>query len=282
MKLPLEICGFKKYTKKPNAICAGTLYTKEIPLSVPFEKKRTLRVYLPEEYDGKKRFPVIYMCDGQNSVDAYTSAYGEWNMDERMQELVKEGYSPFIIVGCDCPRLPMHRCSEYIIEEGTYRVGRNVIQSYGKLYAKDIVKKIKPEIDKVFMTLPDKEHTAHGGSSMGGLFSFEIVSHYPDVFSFGLCFSPAFFLMKVKKYIEILDKRDYQINKQKFFFFSGGQDLDRRIFPGTMKVYKYLEQRGYDKEHNAFLYVSSLGHNEKAWNTVLKDAIRFWNIKKED
>ncbi|MCR5505588.1 MAG: hypothetical protein K6F07_01165 [Bacilli bacterium] len=282
MKLPLEISGFKKYVTKPNAICAGTLYTKEVRLSVPHEKKRTLRVYLPEEYDGKRRFPVLYVCDAQNSVDRYTSAYGEWNMDERMVELVKEGYSPFIVVGCDCPRNPTHRFGEYVMEEvGIVRYKGND-RGYGKIYAKDIVNKIKPEIDRVFKTLPEKEFTGYGGSSMGGLFAFDIVSSYPDVFSFALCFSPAFFTLKVNEYYGRLAQRNFRINEQKFFLFSGDQDLDARILPGTMKMYKYLKSLGYDGEHNNLLIVSNLGHNEASWNKVFKDAIRFWNIKKED
>lgn len=282
MKLPLEISGFKKYIKKPNAISSGTLYTKEITLSVPYEKKRTLRVYLPEEYDGKKRFPVMYLCDAQNMVDKYTSAFGEWNFDERMVETTKEGYSPFIIVGCDCPKKPFNRMREYIMEETPIARNKEPVKGYGKIYAKDIVTKIKPEIDRVFMTLPDKEHTAHGGSSMGGLFSFDIVSSYPDVFSFALSFSPAFFVMKVKEYEEAVAKRNYQINKQKYFFFSGDQDLDARILPGTLKMYKYMKKLGFDWEHNALLIVSTLGHNERSWNEVLNQAIKFWNMKKED
>ena len=59
-----------KYIKKPNTIDKGTLYIGEVDIkTLKIEPKRNIRIYLPSNYDDKKRFPVIYMMDGKNLFD---------------------------------------------------------------------------------------------------------------------------------------------------------------------------------------------------------------------
>ena len=76
-----QIGPFKLYTKKPNDITWGNLYTMEVVLPVLEQKKRTVRVFLPEGYSTNKKYPVLYMADGQNIVDKYTTASGAWDID---------------------------------------------------------------------------------------------------------------------------------------------------------------------------------------------------------
>ena len=105
---------FKLYNKKPNDIKYGHIYTLQVKLPVPFEKERTVRIYLPEGYNSNRKYPVMFMTDGQNIVDKYTSAYGAWDIDVRQHELIKEGFTPFIVVGIDCPKTnPIYRNMEY-------------------------------------------------------------------------------------------------------------------------------------------------------------------------
>ena len=100
-----NIGPFKLYNQKPNDITCGYLYTMDVILPVPNCKRRTIRVYLPQGFSMKKRYPVIYMTDGQNIVDKYTTAFGAWDIDVRQKELIEEGYHPFIVVGVDCPKV---------------------------------------------------------------------------------------------------------------------------------------------------------------------------------
>src|SRR5262249_13526756 len=64
---------------------------------------RTIIVFLPPGYedDESKRFPVLYMHDGQNLFDEATSFQGiEWKVDETAQRLITAGkIQPIIIVG---------------------------------------------------------------------------------------------------------------------------------------------------------------------------------------
>jgi len=62
-------------------------------------RKRTIRVYLPGGYTtSKKRYPVLYMHDGQNLFDNATSFAGEWGVDEFMDST---HLKKCIIVGID-------------------------------------------------------------------------------------------------------------------------------------------------------------------------------------
>ena len=273
--LPDKIGRFTKYTKTPNAIKYGTLYTLTVNVDVPFEQKRTLRVYLPEDYDQTKRYPVLYMCDAQNIVDRYTSAYGEWDIDEHMHALIKEGKKSFIVAGLDCPKAPAHRIREYSLSNAPI-IYRKVSKPYGKLYSEYIINVIKPLIDKTFKTLKDRENTGFGGSSMGGLCAFDMVSLYPEVFSFALCFSPAFLVLKRREYFDEVRKRTFYPDEQKFYLYTGGADLDAKILPGTIKMYKELKKRGFDENHLALLVDSEVGHCEASWSKYFKNAIRFW------
>ena len=76
------------------------------------------------------------------------------------------------------------------------------------------VNQLKPLIDKYFSTYPDKEHTAFGGSSMGGLAAFNFATKRNDIYGFALCFSPAFHLFDKKELYDYADSLN--INPQEF------------------------------------------------------------------
>ena len=150
-------------------------------------KDRDIVVWLPPGYfeNTYKYYPVLYMHDGQNVFDPKTSAFGaDWQMDETADSLIKRHLiKPIIIVGVyNTP----DRSSEYAANDTGYA------------YMNFIIYKLKSFIDSVYRTLPDRENTATGGSSLAGLISFMLVWKHSDVFSMAACLSPAsmqFFLM---------------------------------------------------------------------------------------
>ncbi|GIW22165.1 MAG: hypothetical protein KatS3mg068_1172 [Candidatus Sericytochromatia bacterium] len=55
--------------------------------------QREIVIYLPPSYNSNnnKRYPVLYMHDGQNIFDKYTGAFGkEWYVDEKVDYLIKK------------------------------------------------------------------------------------------------------------------------------------------------------------------------------------------------
>lgn len=65
-------------------------------------RSRRIWVYLPPGYDaGKRKYPVLYMHDGQNLFDNFTSGFGEWGVDEWLDSLGLLGKQECIVVGID-------------------------------------------------------------------------------------------------------------------------------------------------------------------------------------
>src|SRR5574344_155006 len=238
---------FSLYEVKPTTVRYGKVYLARVKIDVPFEKKRTVRLYIPEDYEPSTKYPVLYMSDGQNLVDKYTSAFGDWKLDLRMHELIKKGYSSFIIVGIDCPKNPTHRILEYSFP----KIGFNTSvlksinstvnsESYGDKFLTFLVNIIKPMVDSYFST---SEISAIGGSSMGGLFALNGYITYPDVFSFCLSFSPAFQIYPRKQLINYLEQNSSHINmKGKIFFYTGAMGFEKQFFSPTISMHRYFQK----------------------------------------
>ena len=152
---------------------------------------RNVLVYLPPGYDEdtERRYPVLYMHDGQNLVrpeDAFGGVV--WAIDETAQALIQSGVvEPLIIVGIyNTP----HRVDEYThvkAERGRMRGHGGKADQYGRM----IIEEIKPFIDGEYRTKPEREFTGLGGSSLGGLVSLYLGLERPDVFSRLAVMSPS-------------------------------------------------------------------------------------------
>lgn len=274
-----KIEGFELYTNTPNEIHFGSLYTRTIKISCSKESKRTLRVWLPEDYDDQKRYEVIYMTDGQNMVDACTSGYGEWNMEDHIHNLQKRGLNGYILVGIDCPLKPKRRMEEY----SPYKLapyhgkGKFLFQVYGIKFAKCIIEEIKPLIDKTFKTI--SERSGFAGSSMGGLFSFYISTAYPEIFKFALCFSPAICLTdknQLQKWFNSLN-----VNAEAFprlYFYGGQKDkFESKFATSAINTYDFLISKGLtDKDVGITIDPNEI-HHETAWSKYVEKSLLFIN-----
>jgi predicted alpha/beta superfamily hydrolase len=230
-------------------------------------KERDVIVWLPPGYDSTdKRYPVIYLQDGQNLFDVSTSAFGnEWRVDETADSMVRAGtIPPVIIVGINNTS---DRSDEYLPWK------KNAA------YKNFLVHKLKPFIDSAYRTKKDAANTIVGGSSAGGIFAFMIVWEYPRVFSKAICMSPAFVSPDGFK-----DKFDYVINvreaeqrpKKVFFYIdNGGRDLDKLLQPGVDQMISALAQKRYrgGKDY-VFIRDEAATHNEAAWANRLPYALK--------
>ena len=181
-------------------------------------RKRRVWLYLPPDYEtSNESYPVVYMHDGQNLFDSSTSNYGEWNVDETLDKLVKEKNLKLIVVGIDnggSKRLDEY--SPWINEK--YGGGK------GDLYLDFIIETLKPYIDSNYKTLKDKNNTAIIGSSMGGLISHYAGLKYPKIFGKIGVFSPAFwFSPEVNEFTKtngnIKDTKMYFLYTQHYAIF---------------------------------------------------------------
>lgn len=153
-------------------------------------EKRYAYVYVPNEARRRpgRRYPVLYMFDGHNVFFDSDATYGKsWGMAEYM----KKTRTPLIIAAVECNHSPDHgRLSEYSPFSFTDRE-LGPIEGRGHTTMEWLVNTFKPYIDSHYPTLPDREHTFIGGSSMGGLMSLYAVTEYNHVFSRAAALSPS-------------------------------------------------------------------------------------------
>ncbi len=169
----------------PNA----TLHRHQQFHSAFLTDDRDVLVWLPPGYADQpdRRYPVLYMHDGQNLFDPDTAFQpGEhWRLGETAAELIAAArLEPLIIVG-------VHNTGETRLHEYTptndVDLGGGLAGDYGRL----MVEELKPLIDRTYRTLPDAAHTGLGGSSLGGLVTLHLGFAHPGVFSRLAALSPS-------------------------------------------------------------------------------------------
>ncbi|HLP00070.1 MAG TPA: alpha/beta hydrolase-fold protein, partial [Fimbriimonas sp.] len=126
---------------------AGTIETLAQFESKHLGNKRNIRVYLPPQYatEPNRKFPVLYMHDGQNVFDGATSFIPnqEWRADEAAEMLIKSNFvEPLIIIAIDNGEVA--RADEYLHKEirmGAQRGGGKAAL-YGKFVVEEVMKVI--------------------------------------------------------------------------------------------------------------------------------------------
>lgn len=147
------------------------------------KRRRKVRVWLPDEYAAQPdaRFPVLYTADAQLKFSDRDEElpYGSWRLDEWLIRLAREGrIRPAVVVGVD--NSPA-RMKEYFPVTPEF-------DNYERFLLEELIPWSREEL----RLLDAPEHTAHLGSSMGGLVSFALAANNPEVFGTALCFSPWF------------------------------------------------------------------------------------------
>ena len=220
-------------------------------------RKRRIWIYLPEGYTySKKRYPVLYMHDGQNVFDDATSYAGEWGVDECLDTMKKKCIVVAVDNGQD------KRLNEYCPYNFSLTgIAANYASNKGEgdQYVDFLVKTLKPFIDKKYRTLRDKAHTFIAGSSMGGLISMYAVLKYPGVFGGAGVFSPAFWVgPKIFTDIKTKGKSVHS----KIYFYAGKKESDSMV----QDMLKAMEGMSKVSHSKMTAVIRDEGkHNEQTW-----------------
>ncbi len=210
-------------------------------------------IYLPKEYaNSNKKYPVIYMHDGQNLFDRESSYAGEWRIDESLDS-IKDAAS--IVVG-------IGHGGKKRIEELTPFQNERYGGGGGNKYLAFIRESLKPHIDSVYRTKPEPENTTIFGSSLGGLISFYAAIKYPETFGKAGIYSPAFWINEdIYDWITLQDLTGHS----KLIFLSGTKESEGMV--GDMeKMIKLLQNKGLEKENYNVLIIEGGRHNEELWS----------------
>jgi predicted alpha/beta superfamily hydrolase len=277
--------SWQKYTEtvQQHTVVGDLRIRKGVPGPMP-DNLRDVYVWLPPEYEtSERRYPVIYMHDGQNLFDQHLSYSGEWQVDETMTALSGEGRAAIIVglqnqsEGRRIEYNPYPHQLEGIFWEGS-----------GDDYIRFLVETVKPMIDSDFRTLPQPDTTGIAGSSMGGLISLHGFLTRQDVFGLCGCFSPAFWIGTglsdtIQQYAQGTGKIYLDVGGKEGEVIVGAAphlmdvvDAHDIYLQGVRVLRDALVSKGY-QVGDTLLYVEDAEalHNEPAWAQRLPDALRF-------
>lgn len=146
---------------------------------------RDVLVYLPPSYRrGRRRYPVLYMHDGQNLFDPETSFAGDWGLGRVMEGAARRGLETIVVA---VPNRGPERLDEYspFLDQAAGGGGK------GAAYVRFLARTLKPLVDARYRTSRLRERTGIVGSSMGGLISLYALFRHPEAFGAAGVLSPS-------------------------------------------------------------------------------------------
>jgi len=207
------------------------------PITIPAltgDEPRSAYVYVPDGAlaDPARRYPVLYMFDGQNLFRDADASYGKcWGM---LAYLAAHNV-PLIVAAIECNHhAEAEPCGGRLSEYSPFDFSDGdwgEIRGRGQLTMEYLVNQFKPYVDTHYPAIPDREHTFIGGSSMGGLMTLYALLAYNGVFSRGAALSPSlgFSPNEIKELIRRAD-----IRKTVLYMDCGAGELrrarERRLF----------------------------------------------------
>ena len=219
---------------------------------------RDVAVWLPPDYDAEptRRYPVLYMHDGQNCFDPQTAAFGHaWHIDTEATRLIRAGaIEPLIVVA--------------IWNTPNRRLEYGADSTLSTAYVQFVYTTLKPLIDATYRTRPEAAHTAVMGSSMGGLIAFMMAWGHPEIFAKAACLSPAFGHGDILARVAMTQDGPKPI---RLYLDNGGVGLEATLQPGCDQMLALLRKQGYQEGVQLqWFQEATAEHNEQAW------AARVW------
>jgi predicted alpha/beta superfamily hydrolase len=260
--------GWRDYTMtaEPGHTVVGTVKVLEGVESPQLGNRRDLLVYLPPSYArGDRRYPVIYMHDGQNLFDRATSFGEAWEVDQTLENASSEGLEAIVVA---IPNMGEERLNEY----SPWRDPVHKQGGRGDDYADFVVQTVKPIIDRDFRTRPEREATGIAGSSMGGLISLYTFFRNPETFGFTGVMSAAFWFAAHRIY-GYVEERPFAGGR---IYLDVGTSEGSQEVTDVRRMKALLEKKGYRTGKDLLFFVEMGGqHNERAWARRLRRALHF-------
>lgn len=243
-----------------------------------FGNHRFLRIWLPPGYDdpqnAPRRYPVLYLNDGQNLFESATSFTGvEWQVDETADRLIREAViRPMIFVGID--NAGEDRIREYM----PYRSFQPLLwRVQGSRYPSFLTKELMPFVQQQYRVDAGAQNTGLGGSSLGALISLYTVAVLPGLIGRLLLESPSLWASNRQL---IRQSRTVRRWPERVFLATGTAeggraDRDRSMVEDVRELASMMRRAGLDDNHLCLNMDEGATHHESAWARRFPQALSF-------
>lgn len=221
---------------------------------------RDVLIYLPPSYgtDPERRYPVLYLQDGQNVFDAATSFAGEWGADESAEELAARGLEAILVAVPNSPA----RAAEYSpwpLRSFPSRRGGRRHTGQAQVYLDFLLGTVKPRVEADFPVTRERAYTGIAGSSLGALISLYACLSRPGVFGFCAALSPA--LWPGRGQIITLARR-WPDPAMRLYLDVGRREAGERFVMQVQRLAHLLRHQGCTV---AYVEDPAGEHNEQCW-----------------
>jgi predicted alpha/beta superfamily hydrolase len=243
-----------------------------------FHNTRFLRVWLPPDYDdmqnSARRYPVLYLNDGQNLFESATSFTGvEWQVDETADRLIREGaVPPLIIVGID--NAAKDRIREYMPHRSLHPM---MLRAHGTRYPSFLTREVMPFISNHYRVATGPENTGLGGSSLGALIALYTAQVRPGPIGRLLLESPSLWASNRQL---IRHSRNVKRWPERIFLAigtaeTGRVDKDQSAVDDVRELAGILRRAGLDENRMRLAIDADASHHESAWARRFPEALTF-------
>ncbi|HMM12503.1 MAG TPA: alpha/beta hydrolase-fold protein [Bacteroidales bacterium] len=266
-------------------------------LSFPseFAPGRRVDIWLPDHYDPRSEYAVLYMHDGQNLFNPAVGFHGMiWAVDQALQPLIdKNKVRPTIVVGIwntslryqeYLPAPAFNLLSDTLREMMREEHNNPGLQPLSDNYLKFITSELKPFIDGMFPTLQDAGNTFIMGSSMGGLISSYALACYPEIFGGAGCVSTHWPLSLHSNELDfstpyinwLAEKLPSPAHGHRLYFDYGTETIDEFYEVHQQMMDEKLRQLGWTEGQNwVTLKDEGAPHSETAWRNRVHLPLEF-------
>ena len=239
---------------------SGQLRKHEQFRSRLLRNQRDLIVYTPPSYDEQpgRRFPVLYLHDGQNLFDGATSFIPgqDWHVGQTADQRINAGaVEQLIIVGMYNTKARVREYTPtHVPKLGGGRADR---------YAKFLIEEVKPFVEREYRTLAGTQNTGIGGSSLGGLVSLYLGLKHANIFGKIAALSPSLWWnqLVIHRFVGAM-----HVDPRPRIWLDIGTREGPRIVQDVERFRDILLKKGWRLDQDLhYERVEGAQHNELAW-----------------
>lgn len=232
--------------------------------------QRDFIVYTPPCYSElpARRFPVLYLHDGQNLFDGATSFIPgqDWHVGPTADECINAGtVEPLIIVG-------MYNTKARVREYTPTHVPR-LGGGRADRYARFLIEEVLPFVEREYRTLSGSQNTGIGGSSLGGLVSLYLGLKHCTIFGKIAALSPSVWWNQL-----VIHRfaKSMHVEPRPHIWLDIGTREGARIVQDVERFRDVLVEKGWRPGRDLhYERVEGGEHNELAWAKRVRPFLQF-------